>query len=271
VGASFFVTTWVSSTGDVVQDPTVPLKDVNARVEAVAMGYGHVFDMFGRQALVTVGLPYAWAWMSGKAGASPTDTAISRSGIGDMRAKLSVNLLGSPALSPGEFAKQPRAHWIVGTSVAIIAPTGQYFPYRVINIGANRWAFKPEVGVSYNKSNKLYLDLYAGVWLFTSNAAFYPGTATRTEEPLVSMQLHASYNFTKRIFAALESTWYSGGSATVNGGPPTLRQENTRIGALFAYGFTDRQSVKITYDEGAIVRAGQDFKVFGLAYQLLWF
>jgi hypothetical protein len=271
VGASFFVFSWQSSSGGVVTDPTLPVEDVNAMVEVVAPGYGHTFNMFGSQALFTVALPYAWAWISGKVGGSPADTAVTRSGIGDMRAKFSVNFVGSPALPPAEFAKRSPAHWIVGASVAIVAPTGQYLPYHLVNIGTNRWAFKPELGVSYNRRQKLYLDLYAGVWLFTPNPAFFPGAIQRTQEALWSAQLHASYNFTNRIYAAFESTWYSGGASSVNGGPPSARLDNSRLGVLISYGFTDRQAVKLTYNAGAVARVGQDFHTFGLTYQVLWF
>jgi len=271
VGASFFVMAWQQSSGAVVTDPTLPLEDVHAMVEVVAPAYGHTFNMFGSQALFTVDLPYAWAWISGKVGATPTDSSVTRAGIADMQAKFSVNFIGSPALSPAEFAKRPPSHWIVGASVAISAPTGEYYPYHIINIGTNRWAFKPELGVSYNRRQKLYVDLYAGVWLFTPNPAFYPGASNRTQEPLLSTQLHLSYNFTKRIYAALESTWYSGGASSVNDGPPSTRQDNSRLGVLFSYGFTDRQSVKLTYNAGATARVGQDFRTVGVMYQLLSF
>jgi len=271
VGTSFFVMGWASSSGNVVTDPSVPLKDVHASVETVAPAYGHSFNMFGAQALFTVSLPYSWAWVSGKVGGSPTDSAITRIGVGDMKAKFSVNFIGSPALTPAEFAKRVRPNWIAGASIAIVAPTGEYLPYHLLNVGLNRWAFKPEVGVSYTSKGKLYVDLYTGVWLYAPNAAYYPGASRQTQDPLWSVQLHASYNFTPRIFAALESTWYSGGSVVIDDGAPSTRQDNSRVGALFAYGFTDRQSVKISFSTGASARVGQKFDTVGLAYQLMWF
>lgn len=271
VGASFFVFGWISSSGAVVFDPTIPITDVHATVEAVAPAYGHTFAIGNVQALFTASLPYAWAWVNGKLSNATTDSARTFLGVGDLNVKLSVNFIGSPALAPAEFAKRAPAPWIVGASVAVVAPTGQYIPYRLINIGANRWAFKPQVGVSHNWDGKLYLDLYAGAWLFSPNQAVYPGTNTKTQDPLVSLQLHGSYSFTKRIYAALESTWYSGGETQLNGGPSSTRQDNTRVGALFSYGFSARESVKLNYSVGASARVGQKFSTLGLTYQLLWF
>jgi hypothetical protein len=271
VGTSFLVVPVLNSAGAVVTDPTIPLTDVSANVVTFAPRYGHSFGLFGAQALFTASLPYAWAWVSGKVQSASTDSAITRDGMADLMAKLTVNFVGSPAMTPAQFAKRTVPAWLVGASLAITAPTGEYFPYKLVNIGSDRWSFKPEVGVSYNWRARLYVDLYSGVTFFSPNPAFYPGTSTRTQDPLWSVQLHASYNFTPRIFAALESTWYSGGSSIVNGGPPSARQDNSRVGALFSYGFTSRQAVKISYSAGAVARAGQNFKTWMLAYQYLWF
>jgi hypothetical protein len=37
---------------------------------------------------------------------------------------------------------------LLGTSLKVTAPTGQYDPTKLINWGANRWGFKPEFGYS---------------------------------------------------------------------------------------------------------------------------
>ena len=94
---------------------------------------------------------------------------ITRSGLADPRLKLSVNLLGGRALTPQEFARAPRAQpTIVGVSLAVAPPLGQYTGRKLINIGANRWAFKPEVGVSH-ALGRWTIEGYGGVVLFTTN------------------------------------------------------------------------------------------------------
>ncbi len=159
----------------------------------------------------------------------------------------------------------------MGASLVVTAPTGLYYVDKPVNIGANRWAFKPEVGVSYNSKKRLYLDFYAGVWLFTANTSFLTDTTTRTQDPLTSLQLHASYTIATRFWAAIDGTWYSGGAMQVDGAPSASRQENSRVGALLSYGFTSSQSLKLSWSFGASARVGQDFTTIGLAYQYLWF
>ena len=57
---------------------------------------------------------------------------------------------------------------------------GQFFPNRLINVGTNRWGFKPEFAVSHPVGERWLIDAYAGLWLFTSNHSFYPGTLPTT-------------------------------------------------------------------------------------------
>ena len=267
VGANFVVALLSRSAGDVVTDPTLPVTDVSARIGSFALGYGRTFDLFGRQALATAALPYAWGKAEGNVGEDRR--SITRSGLADMRAKLSVNLYGNPAMSPQEFAKTSRGV-LVGASLSISAPTGQYDPTRLVNLGTNRWGFKPEVGISF-PWRKFDFDVYTGVVFFTGNSSFYPGTSRRTQDPIGTVQLHGSYTFRPGLWLALDGTWYGGGAARVNDGAPTARLSNSRVGATISVPLGKRQSLKANYSTGASVRAGQDFNTVALAWQFLWF
>jgi hypothetical protein len=195
--------------------------------------------------------------------------SITRSGLGDMRLKLSVNLWGIPALEPAAFVKvKPRTN--IGASLTIAAPAGQYYPDKLINIGTNRWAFKPEVGLSH-PVGRWQLDLSGGAWLFTSNDQFYPGTSTRSQDPLVVFQTHVSYNVTRRAWAAIDGTWYGGADVSVDGGPPASRQNNARLGVTLSLPVRRQQSLKFAYSTGASTRSGSDFATVAVAWQYLWF
>jgi len=271
VGASFFLIGFARSTGAVLFDPTVPVVNAAGNISGFAPGFGHTFAIGKAQALFVATLPYAFSRFSGTVTTTGTDSAAERTGVGDLKVKFSANFIGSPALTPAEFAKAKPKPLIVGASLAIVAPTGQYYATKLVNIGTNRWAFKPEVGVSYNWNAKLYLDFYAGVWLFGANASTYPGTSRLTQDPLVSLQLHSSYTFFPRFWAAVDGTWYAGGSTHNNGGAASIRTENSRIGAIVSYGFTAKQAVKLNWSYGASARVGSNFTTWGLAYQVMWF
>jgi outer membrane putative beta-barrel porin/alpha-amylase len=269
VGLNFAVLGFGRSTGSVLFDPTLPISNVKANLNIPTVGYGRTFGLFGRQALLTAGLPYVWGDISGDV--SEQRRSIRRSGLADVRMKLSVNLRGNPARSRAEFAKFRKRTFIVGTSVTVTAPTGQYDPAKLINIGTNRWAFKPELGISYPVKKSLDLDLYFGAWLFTHNADFFPGNKLRQQDPITTLQGHISYTFRPRLWIAADMTWYRGGAATVDHGAPIGEQNNSRAGVTFSVPLGAKQSLKFAYSDGTTARIGSDFKTLNLAWQFSWF
>lgn len=267
VGTNFLLLGIGRSSGGVVFDPTVPITDVQADINAGTLGAGRTFDLGGHLMLATVALPYVWGEITGNVLEQAAST--SRSGLGDARMKVSVNLVGTPALRPAEFAKAPR-RTNIGTSLTVAAPAGQYFGDKLINIGTNRWAFKPEVGLSH-PIDRWTLDVAGGVWLFTANDRFYQGDSTRTQSPLFVVQGHAGYNVTQRAWVAVNATWYGGADVRVDDGPPSARQNNARLGATLALPVGARHSFKLAYSTGASTRTGADFTTLSIAWQYLWF
>ena len=268
VGTSFAGVGFGRSSGDISFDPTVPITNASATLYSPALGLGQTFGVLGRQALLTVSLPYAWGNASGDVGNG--EQSIYRSGLGDVKARFSINLRGSPALTPREFAKRTHRSFIVGTSLTFTAPTGQYSGEKLINLGTNRWSFKPEVGVSY-PVKKLDLDLYAGAWFFMENGNFYPGQVTRSQDPLTAIQAHASYTVRRSLWMAFDATWYGGGAGSVGNGPPTLRQSNSRAGGTVSLPLAKGQSIKFAYSSGVTGNVGAKFTTIGVGWQYVWF
>jgi hypothetical protein len=244
------------SHGGVVTDPTLPLEDLEATIGSPSLGIVHSFGFLGKTAQVNAALPYAWGDAS--ANISGTRQSTTRSGFGDMRLRFSCLLIGAPAATLGEIAKAPRKT-IIGTSLSIVTPTGQYFPEKLINLGTSRWAFKPELAISQPLGRRWLIDFYSGLWLFTKNDSFYPGSSVRTQDPLGSFQLHISYNIKPLMWVAFDWTWYTGGRSTVDGVEMNDRQTNSRIGGTLVLPVGKRNSVKLAYSTGAIIRSGADF------------
>ena len=267
LGTNFLAVAVGNTQGGVLFDPTVPITDVQADLNLASLGYARSFGIGGRQGLVSGGFTYVRGDLEGFV--SEEARRAGRSGLADMRLKASLNLLGPGAMPRGTFATAPRKT-IVGVSLTVQAPTGQYDETRLINLGTNRWAFKPEVGVSV-PAGRWFLDLYAGAWFFTSNDDFYPGESTRRQEPLGSLQAHASYTFKSRAWLAFDATWYGGGESTIDGGPSSSRQSTTRLGGTGSIPLTANQSIKISASTGATARTGSDFDTYLLGWQVMWF
>ena len=265
IDMTLIVTGFNYTYGDVVLDPTLPIKDLEAKVESPMIGFVRTFSLFGLTSQAFVMLSYSWAQASGNV--LSEDSSITRSGFGDTRFRVSTLLLGAPAATIEEFAKYS-SQTVLGVSLTVTAPTGQFFSNKLINLGTNRWSFKPEIGLSYKVTEQWLFDLYTGIWFFTNNDTFYPGTSVRSQNPLVSLQTHISYNFNPLMWAALDFTYYTGGQSSVNDVYQDDRQNNTRIGATFNLPLSRLSSIKLAYSTGAIIRIGANFSTISIAWQM---
>lgn len=266
-GANFLLVEYSYQSGDVLFDPSIPVTDVRAFINVANVGYARTFGLLGRAASLSVGVPYAWASVEGNVGEAHHE--ITRSGLGDTRLRFVVNLLGGPALSAREFAVH-KATTTLGVSVTVSAPTGQYSPEKLVNIGTNRWAVKTELGVSC-PSGAWTFEAAAGAWLFTDNAELYPGSGVRSQDPLIAFQGHVGYTFHPGLWLAGDATYYVGGETYSNGVANDDRQSNSRAGATLSIPLAPRHTLKIAVANGVSARVGSRFTTYSIAYQVLWF
>ena len=267
VKGNFLSSGFALSTGGVLTDPSLPIENLKANVQTVNIGYARSFNLLGKTATVFAALPYSWAQASAVVNAQ--SESISRSGFSDMRMRLSVLVLGAPATTAANFAKV-KHKTILGVSLTVSAPTGQYFPDKLINLGTNRWAFKPELALSHPMGKRWLIDVYTGVWLFTNNNKFFTGKSIRTQDPLGSFQGHLSFTIRPKMWLALDATYYTGGNSSIDGVIKDDRQNNSRIGATFVFPVLKNSSLKLAASTGAVVRAGADFNTFSIGWQTSW-
>ena len=267
VGTTFVLGGFGKSEGGILFDPSLDIDNVQADLWISTAGFGHTFDLAGRQARLLAVFPSAWGTIAG----SVHDQMQSQdlAGLVDPRIKLSIGLMGAPALTLAEFARAPR-RTAMGASVTVVPPLGQYDARQLVNLGYHRWAFKPEIGVSH-PIGRLTMDGYAGVWLFTSNDAYYPSRARKSQDPILSLQGHASYSLPWRTWLAVDGTWFTGGETRVDRVPSPDLQRNTRIGVTFSVPVVGQQSLKFVYSTGATTRRGSDFDTVNVTWQLVMF
>jgi len=265
VGLNFLVvgSTWLR--GSVVLDPDLPISNVQADVQSLAVGIEHTFNLFGDLGRVVAALPYSQADVTGMVFEQQGEAK--RSGLANALFKLSVNLRGNPAMSLEEFLAAPH-RTIVGASVSAIAPVGQYYETKLINIGTNRWAFKPEMCISFPKGS-WYVDGYVGAWFFTANRDFYPGNSTRTQDPVLTIQGHVTYEFRPHLWVAVDGTSYRGGSTRVDRADESPSLNNSRAGVTLSMPVA-RYSVKVAYSSGVTARVGGNFRLISVAWQMSW-
>jgi hypothetical protein len=261
------------SEGELLFDPTLPISDATGTIHTPVVTLYHAFDFFGRAANITGSLPFAIGDFEGTVAGQ--DRSTHRSGMADIMVRLAVNLAGAPAQTPAEFVKTRLPRSLLGASLKVLAPTGEYDPTLVINIGTNRWAFKPELGYT-RRAGQVTVDMYAGVWLFTSNENFMasannPEGSVRTQRPIGALELHVSYDVKPRLWISADVNYWYGGRTSVNGVLSTQTlQANSRFGVTGSVPLTARQSVKVSYSDGVIVRIGGNFSQLSAAWQYGW-
>jgi hypothetical protein len=186
-----------------------------------------------------------------------------------------VNLIGGPAMEPKEFLRWHQ-EILLGISLKIIAPSGQYDPTQLINWGANRWAFKSEIGYS-QRHNHWVLDGYAGVWFFSENPEYFshnrfvPGTQSRTQRPVAAVEAHLSYDVRPRLWISLDANYWAGGETSLNGVPKSSTyQRNSRVGITASVPITATHSIKLSYSDGAYVLYGGNYRMISASWQYGW-
>jgi len=265
VGVNFVATALGHSEGAVLTDPSLPVTDIEAKIDALGFGFGRTFGIAGRSANISFVVPYIEAEASGNIGENRA-TAI-RNGMGDTRIRLAMNLMGGPAMTPQEFMRR-EPETALGVSVSLLVPTGEYDPSKLINIGTNRWAAKTELGLQH-PMGKWIFEVYAGAWWFADNENFFGGRL-REQDPLSSLQAHVTYMISPRTWLAFNSTYYTGGRTTVGGNVNHDRQANSRAGLTLSMPMGKKYSLKVNWSRGATTRIGSSFSNYGLGIQYTW-
>ena len=265
IGVNFLVAGYVYTRGGISFDSALPITDEQLTTSSAVVAYAHVFELMGQSAKVDAIVPYAWLRGSAVYRGEPVERVVD--GFTNAAFRLSVNLYGAPALTLQEFAGWQQ-DLIVGASLRVTVPWGQYDDTRIVNIGTNRWTFKPEVGVS-KAIGPWTLELTGAVTFFTDNDDFYGGL-TRAQDPLYSAQVHAIYSFRSGIWASLDATYFAGGRTTLDGERNADLQQNWRLGGTLAFPVDRHNSIKLYASSGVGSRTGNDYDLVGVAWQYRW-
>ena len=264
-GINFLIAGYGYSEGGLSTAASSPLKDANLQIHTGILAYARTLDVWGMSGKFDVIVPYADLSGTARVGGQPRERNIS--GFVDPRFRFSVNFLGAPVLSMEEFATyQPDL--LMGASVQVSAPLGQYDSTKLVNLGANRWYIKPDMGIS-KTWGALTLELSAGVTIYTINDRYYGGK-TLEQDPVYTTQAHVTYDFGRGVWCALDGTYDYGGRTTVSGVRSSDLQGNSRVGGTLALPVNRNNSIKLHTSTSVQTRAGSDYTLGVVAWQLRW-
>jgi len=265
IGVNFLIGGYAYTRGGIAFDTSLPIGDPSLTTSSGVLGYARALSLWGMSGKFDAIVPYTW--LSGTATYSGAPISREVNGLADPAFRLSVNFYGAPALSLPEF-KSYEQDLILGGSLQVSVPAGQYDDTKLINIGAHRWYFKPEVG--FSKALGLWtLEAQAAVTLFTTNNDFFNGNR-RAQRPLYSLQTHAIYSFPRGIWASMDATYFAGGRTTLNGTLDANLQSSWRAGATLALPVDLYNSIKFYASRGLSARTGNSYDLVGIAWQYRW-
>ena len=265
VGVNFLIAGYAYTEGAVPFDASLPVKNAQLKTSNAVLAYARVLDLWGMSGKFDAIVPYTW--LSGTAELRGETVERIVDGLADARFRLSVNLYGAPALTLNEFRNYEQ-DLIVGASLQVSVPSGQYDNNRVVNIGTNRWSFKPEVGIS-QAIGPWTLESQAAATFFTDNRDFFGGN-TRSQDPIYSLQGHVIYGSRNGVWGSLDVTYFTGGRTTLNGVAGDDLQQNWRVGGTLAFPVDINNSVKLYASKGVSARTDNNYDLIGIAWQYRW-
>jgi hypothetical protein len=237
-GMNVFGTGVGVSEGDIFFDPALQIEDAEVNAETLGISYVRSFRLGNRLARIDFVQPWQHAHYKGLLEGAPASTT--RVGLMDPTVRLSVILAGA---EPDPTAK---SNTVVGAAFAVIAPLGEYSQRFLINLGQNRWVFRPQVGFVHTRGQWSY-ELTGSLFFFTDNDEFYQG-ATREQDPLFALQGHVIYARRKRGHWAALSLGYGGNGQSIIDGNRVDDDQRQSLAAL-SYGFPlgTKQTLKFAY------------------------
>jgi hypothetical protein len=269
-GTNFAAMAYVYTDGDVFFNPVLNIEDAEVEMHTTAFKYIRTFGIAGKSARVDLAAAYQdGTWKGLLNGES---ARADRRGWADPVVRFAVNLFGAPALKGQEF-KAYRAgitsETIVGAALAVHLPLGEYFDDKLINLGTNRFTFRPQLGAVHSRGRWSF-ELTGSTWFFTDNDDFF-GDTEREQDPLPTVQGHIVYSFRPGL-------WVSGGIAYGYGGESTIdgdRKDDTIDNILFAAAvgvpFNRHLGVKVGYLGSRTQNGtGQDLDNLTVAMSVLW-
>ena len=262
---NFLLLGYGHSEGAIPENSSLELEDPNLNINSTFLAYGRTFDILDHNTKFDIILPYSNLHGTALHNGNPVTRDVQ--GMGDTKARVSFNLFGAPALSLQEFASyQPDT--ILGVSLQVTVPTGQYDSSKLVNISTHRWAVKPGIGISKTIKDFTF-EFSADAEFYTSNDNFFGGIK-RKQDPIYSTQVHVLYRFRRAMWFGIGGTYYWGGEYFNDDIGADNELKNTRIGATFALPINKHHSLKFYGNKGVNTRYGTDFDAIGIAWQYNW-
>jgi hypothetical protein len=266
IGVNQFELAYAYAHANASIDTSLVVQGAKFNLNQGSISYARYFGFVHRLVWVEATVPLAGL------GGSVSGTTVqgSTTGVGDSSYSLAMLLKGGPALSVEQFADyKPTA--TVGISLSMSAPTGQYNPNQLLNLGSGRWSFKPEIALShpFGPEQKWQLDAYANTCFFTDNTSYH-GTEILRQQPLPGIEGHISYSLSNSLWVSFDTRYSFRGSTLVNGENQNNAQQNFILGSEVNVSLNRRSWLVFEFDKALVHTNGPALTGFAVRYNFTW-
>lgn len=234
------------TSGDVFFDPLLEATDVTYKGNTFVGSYVRPLKLWNKLGRLDILVPFSSSKWEGLL--SDVPTSVQRTGFGDPRIRFSLNLTGPP---PGtlkdlqEFRQKNPKFTTFGVSLAVTLPFGDYFNDKLINLGANRFVFRPQAGMVHYWGPWSF-EFTSSVLFFTVNNDFFNGQEQK-RDPMFAFQSHLIRQFGKRYWASASLGYNQGASSVVDQQFNDDQRANFLTALSFGFSFAQTQGIKAAY------------------------
>jgi len=230
------------------------------------ISYTRYFGLAKHMTWVSAGVPIAG--LSGEV--TGTSARGSVTGAGDSSYQVGALLIGGPALRISQFENY-KPSTTLGASLSLTAPTGLYNARKILNLGSDRWSFKPEVALShpFGPQQKWQMDAYANTYFYTDNTS-YRGNEILRAEPLTGFEGHISYVPNDKLWISADTRYSFRGTTSVSSVDQENPQRNFVLGSEINVNINNRNSLLFEFAKALVHRNGPALVGFAAKYDYTW-
>lgn len=270
IGLNVLGAAYARTDADISFDPVLRIENATLDMDTLAFRYIRTFEMLGKTARFEVIQGWQDGTWTGLLDGAPA--SVSRTGWTDTNLRIAVNLVGGPPLKGKEFAAyraKQDVETLIGAALSVQLPTGHYEDGKLLNLGSNRFTFRPQVGVVHNRGNWSF-ESSASVWFFTKNDSFFRGT-TREQDPLYTVQGSVVYSFSEGPWVSAGLAYGNGGESKVDGVSKDDRRENLLYSVSGGVPINRRVSLKAAYvGSRSQTSLGADTDTVSIGFSTRW-
>jgi hypothetical protein len=248
IDRNFVTVNYGRTDGDIAFDPVLRIQGAVAEMDTWLLGYIRTFELFDKTARIEIRQAWQAGIWSGILDGKPT--TISRDGLADTFARFAVNLVGAPPLTGKDFTNYRAAtdvETIVGAALGVQVPTGEYMKDKLINLGTNRFTFRPQIGI-HQQYYSWSFEVTGMAWIYTENSSFFNGNQLE-QDPYYTIDGSIEYSFKSGVWASVGAGLGVGGRSILNGVKKDDRREDFGWSVSAGFPVTPSLGLKASYLE----------------------